>query len=654
MIAEPEIFIVGVNVDKWTVKRRHAAGSIRRVAEGVYLRADLDARQSAAALAEHAIRIAYQLYPSAALAGATAYRQRAIDGAVCLATTSFYGLDKRLRSIDGTLHLYRQKFDPPPGVAMNYTLIRDSIGEFRMSVVPDDILILDHFVKMPEGAPSARKMGPDELLQVVERRLRTIGSTDALRNRLIDVGERLGWVAPVKGALALLSSQYSASEPKKLLAEYTVFWYDRPVAGLAHDGVAWVFDYNPTFPLNLSEFAGKAPVPSFIGSLMPERMADQSEPVVDSLKELSVAERYCSNITIRPKGRGVDGIIIDALQGSLVHFTDPETIVFKGVVDENVMACVNTGPAAAHALAGKEMPRIAGAQHKIPVCLTADGRLELAKGRPFTHILKTAYSSSHMSTIGANEWLTMYLAACAKISTERFALVDFGHDWPPGFLAERFDVRANISESSFYLVEDMWSAMGCKNAKDKFDAELCHGASAVAGRLMDISSAPSADAKQFLKQVMFSWLIGNGDLHLKNISILKVASHDLKRFEHKRLSPAYDMLCTAIYPAQSKTAALLINGKRKYGLDQFRALGERMGIGRDEVDTELNALILDCNFYLDRLLANLPAPIKAFNQCAQDFARIKTILDERTFALYKEFSDEAAAGGCTERFSFKV
>lgn len=648
------IYFVGQNIDKWMAKRRHAAGVIRRVAEGVYLRADLDARQSAATLADHAIRVAYYLYPSAALAGATAFRKRPINGSVCLATTSFYGLDRRIRSIDGTLHLYRHKFDPPPGVSMDYAIIRDSISEFRISVVPDDVLILDHFAKMPEGAPSARKMGPDELLQVVERRLRTLGSTDALRNRLIDVGERLGWVAPVKGALALLSSQYSASEPKKLLAEYTVFWYDRPVAGLAHDGVAWLFDYKPTFTLNLSEFAGKAPVPSFIGSLMPERTADQSEPVVDSLKELSIAERYCTNITIRPKGRGADGIIIDALQGSLVHFTDPETIVFKGSIGDDVIEGVLDGDAYGRVLDGAGMTRISGAQHKIPVCLTPDGRLEVANDKPFTHILKTAYSAAYLGSIGANEWLTMYLAARAKISTERFALVELGNGLPPAFLAERFDIRADLNDPSFYLLEDMWSVMGLKTGKDKFNAELCLGPSSVAGRLMDISTNPGADARQLLKQVMFSWLMGNGDMHLKNISILKVASRDLKRFEHKRLSPAYDIVCTAIYPAQSQTAALLINGKREYGLEEFRALGDRMGIPRDKVDADLNDMIIDCNFYLDRLLANLPAPIVASDVCVRDFARIKEILEARTAALYVDFSRDAAVAGRMEKFSFTV
>jgi serine/threonine-protein kinase HipA len=53
------------------------------------------------------------------------------------------------------------------------------------------------------------------------------------------------------------------------------------------------------------------------------------------------------------------------------------------------------------------------------------------------------------------------------------------------------------------------------------------------------------------KQLVFSWLIGNGDAHAKNYSILETPSGEW------RISPAYDLLCTRYY--QDREMALPIN-----------------------------------------------------------------------------------------------
>lgn len=65
------------------------------------------------------------------------------------------------------------------------------------------------------------------------------------------------------------------------------------------------------------------------------------------------------------------------------------------------------------------------------------------------------------------------------------------------------------------------------------------------------------DVVNFWEIVIFSWLTGNADMHLKNFSLFKPTSHYM-------LAPAYDLLSTSIIMADDdEELALTLNGKRK-------------------------------------------------------------------------------------------
>lgn len=60
----------------------------------------------------------------------------------------------------------------------------------------------------------------------------------------------------------------------------------------------------------------------------------------------------------------------------------------------------------------------------------------------------------------------------------------------------------------------------------------------------------------FFERVLLNFLLGNGDAHLKNFSMLESADGGL------RLSPAYDIVCSkAVIPRESD-CALTLNGKQ--------------------------------------------------------------------------------------------
>ena len=90
---------------------------------------------------------------------------------------------------------------------------------------------------------------------------------------------------------------------------------------------------------------------------------------------------------------------------------------------------------------------------------------------------------------------------------------------------------------------------------------------------------------ELLKTVAFSWLIGNGDLHGKNLSI-----YDLDGVWQP--TPAYDLLCTQPYAGWRDPMALSLYG-RANGLARadFLDAGERLGLRPRATGRMLDALV---------------------------------------------------------------
>jgi serine/threonine-protein kinase HipA len=80
----------------------------------------------------------------------------------------------------------------------------------------------------------------------------------------------------------------------------------------------------------------------------------------------------------------------------------------------------------------------------------------------------------------------------------------------------------------------------------------------IAKAIMKYSVNPGLDVVNFFEQLLFSFLTGNADMHLKNFSLIKQTGIGYK------LSPAYDMVATALVnPKDDEDLALTLNGKKK-------------------------------------------------------------------------------------------
>lgn len=94
------------------------------------------------------------------------------------------------------------------------------------------------------------------------------------------------------------------------------------------------------------------------------------------------------------------------------------------------------------------------------------------------------------------------------------------------------------------------------------------------GKLLQRYSAfPGLDAVDLLERVLFNFLVGNADMHLKNYSIIETP-------QGTRLAPAYDLLSTIlVLPDDPEESALTINGKKaRLRRGDFDTLGASLQI----------------------------------------------------------------------------
>lgn len=120
----------------------------------------------------------------------------------------------------------------------------------------------------------------------------------------------------------------------------------------------------------------------------------------------------------------------------------------------------------------------------------------------------------------------------------------------PGLLVRRFDRIYENDGWQRLAFEDATQVLGLPPSA-KYNIDAVDVVTAVAG----IVGAPLVAVRNLYLQYLFAWLTGNGDLHGKNIGVLRDI---VGRWE---ISPIYDIPCTLIYGDESM--ALPIAGRTK-------------------------------------------------------------------------------------------
>lgn len=166
------------------------------------------------------------------------------------------------------------------------------------------------------------------------------------------------------------------------------------------------------------------------------------------------------------------------------------------------------------------------------------------------------------------EDLTMHLASLTRISVVPHSLIRMGS----GTLAY-ITKRIDRTKEGKVAMEDM-----CQ-LTERLTEDKYHGSYEQVGKAIHRFSANTVlDMVNFMELVIFCYLTGNADMHLKNFSLIRQEGLGMV------LAPAYDLLNTALVnPADKEQMALTLNGrKNRIRRSDFAALSTTLGLSEGQ------------------------------------------------------------------------
>lgn len=190
-----------------------------------------------------------------------------------------------------------------------------------------------------------------------------------------------------------------------------------------------------------------------------------------------------------------------------------------------------------------ERMSISGVQDKISLKFGSTGELEPTV-QDGTYILKPIPAAEDVNMpedIVANEHISMHLSEKVfGIPTALSALIEFS-DGEKAYITRRFDYSGEekngtlvkLDQEDFASILDYTSDTNGKNYKYESSYEEC------AKAIKKFVPAYMLVIEDFYKRILFNYLIGNGDAHLKNFSLYREPGRT-----DWGLTPNYDLLYT--------------------------------------------------------------------------------------------------------------
>ena len=168
-----------------------------------------------------------------------------------------------------------------------------------------------------------------------------------------------------------------------------------------------------------------------------------------------------------------------------------------------------------------------------------------------------------------NEDLTMHLAEAVRISVVPHSLIRLA-DGRLGYITKRIDRTKNGQKID---MEDM-----CQLTLHPTEYKYKGSYEQIAKAIAQYSSTPKLDLTNYMLLLLFCFVTGNNDMHLKNFSLYR-PSADYK------LTPAYDLLNVAIAnPKDPEELALPLSGRKtKLRMIDFLNAAKTMGLEENVV-----------------------------------------------------------------------
>lgn len=193
---------------------------------------------------------------------------------------------------------------------------------------------------------------------------------------------------------------------------------------------------------------------------------------------------------------------------------------------------------------------LTGVQPKLSMDINRGGRDEPDRltivGLWGRYILKP--KSDTYPWLPEDEDLTMHLATLARIQVVPHALIRFS-DGELTYITRRID---RDDDGRKYLMEDACQ-LSERLSSDKYKSSYEN----VGKLIRRYSSMAQLDLVNYWELVVFSWLTGNSDMHLKNFSLLSLVPGLYT------LAPAYDLLNVHLLFDDPEELALTLDGRKR-------------------------------------------------------------------------------------------
>ncbi|MDE1186328.1 MAG: type II toxin-antitoxin system HipA family toxin [Pantoea sp.] len=148
--------------------------------------------------------------------------------------------------------------------------------------------------------------------------------------------------------------------------------------------------------------------------------------------------------------------------------------------------------------------------------------------------------------LAENEFICMSLAKACGLPVANFWLSDNKEL----FIMERFDIAGDKRQA----MEDFCVLSG-RTSDHKYSGSYETGA-----KIVSLFTRDQSQVELYWRYVLFSCMVGNGDAHLKNFSLVYPAESEAS----PRLSPLYDVVNTLIYPTNDNDLALKLNKSKQF------------------------------------------------------------------------------------------
>lgn len=225
---------------------------------------------------------------------------------------------------------------------------------------------------------------------------------------------------------------------------------------------------------------------------------------------------------------------------------------------------------------------VPGVQKKLSLHLVSDSRkprLTLVN-YPTGYILKPQVAE--FEALPESEQLIMTMADMAGISTVPHALIKGNTGL--AYITKRVDRNLSGDKVEMLAMED-FCQLDLRLTEDKYRGsyERC------AKIIKQYSSRVGIDMAEFYIRLVFCFIVGNSDMHLKNFSLIETAEGSSKYV----LSPAYDLLpVNANMPADKEQFALAMNGKKtNIRKGDFLKFADTCGITRPTAEKLIENLV---------------------------------------------------------------